>query len=390
MKRTFASRNIQNEVAPVYLDCNATAPMEPAVQKAVTRWFTEEIGNAGSRTHEYGLRAKRAVNVAREEIAAVVGASTDDVVFTSGATESNNLALLGLAAHGEKHGRKHIVSTAIEHKAVLEPLEVLAQRGFTITLVKPDSSGAVRAADIQAAVRPDTLLVSVMHVNNETGVRQKLAEIASALKDHEAYFHVDAAQGFGKDIETLHEPRIDLISASSHKVFGPLGVGALIMRKRGFVRPPLQPLVYGGGQERGLRPGTLPVPLIVGFGVAAKLALKDADARRRRCEAIRREALAALEPVGARLHGDPAITLPHVLNFSVEGIDSEALIVALKDIASVSNGSACTSQSYEPSHVLQAMGLPDGVLAGAVRLSWCHMTGPVNWTGIAEQIASFK
>lgn len=390
MKRTFASTNIQTEVASVYLDCNATAPMEPAVQKAVTRWFTEEIGNAGSRTHEYGLRAKRAVNEAREHVASVVGAAADDVVFTSGATESNNLALLGLVGHAEKTGRKHIISTAIEHKAILEPLEVLAQRGFSITLVRPDRSGAISAADIRAALRPDTALVSVMQVNNETGVRQPLSEISSALKDHEAYFHVDAAQGFGKDIETLRDPRIDLISVSSHKVYGPLGVGALILRKRGFVRPPLQPLVYGGGQERGLRPGTLPVPLIVGFGLAAKIALKDADARRRRCEAIRQEALAALEPVGARLHGDPAITLPHVLNFSVEGIDSEALIVALKDVASVSNGSACTSQSYQPSHVLLAMGLPEDAIAGAVRLSWCHMTGPVNWAEIAGRIASFK
>ena len=390
MKRTFASTNIHDEAAPVYLDCNATAPMEPAARKALAHWFAEEIGNAGSRTHEYGLRAKRAVNAARDEIAAVVGASADDVVFTSGATESNNIALLGLVGYGEKHGRKHIISTAIEHKAVLEPLEMLAQRGFSVTLLKPDRSGAVRAEDIRAALRPDTLLVSVMHVNNETGVRQPLAEIASALKDHDAYFHVDAAQGFGKDIEALRETRIDLISVSSHKVYGPLGVGALVMRKRGFVRPPLQPLVYGGGQERGLRPGTLPVPLIVGFGVAAKMALKDAEARRRHCEEIRREALAALEPVGARLHGDPALTMPHVLNFSVEGVDSEALIVALKDIASVSNGSACTSQSYEPSHVLQAMGLPDEAIAGAVRLSWCHMTGSVNWPEIAQRIAAFQ
>ena len=390
MKRTFASTNIHDEAAPVYLDCNATAPMEPAARKALAHWFAEEIGNAGSRTHEYGLRAKRAVNAARDEIAAVVGTSADDVVFTSGATESNNIALLGLVGYGEKHGRKHIISTAIEHKAVLEPLEMLAQRGFSVTLLKPDRSGAVRAEDIRAALRPDTLLVSVMHVNNETGVRQPLAEIASALKDHDAYFHVDAAQGFGKDIEALRESRIDLISVSSHKVYGPLGVGALVMRKRGFVRPPLQPLVYGGGQERGLRPGTLPVPLIVGFGVAAKMALKDAEARRRHCEEIRREALAALEPVGARLHGDPALTMPHVLNFSVEGVDSEALIVALKDIASVSNGSACTSQSYEPSHVLQAMGLPDEAIAGAVRLSWCHMTGSVNWPEIAQRIAAFQ
>jgi cysteine desulfurase len=390
MKHTFASKNIQARAVAVYLDCNATAPVEPAVRKEMIHWFSEEVGNAGSRTHEHGLRAKRAVNDARAEVAAVVGAAAEDVIFTSGATESNNLALLGIADHGASQGRRHIVSTAIEHKAVLEPLEVLEKRGFSVTLVRPGLSGAVHAAEIAAALRPDTLMVSVMHVNNETGVKQPLAEIATAMKNHEAYLHVDAAQGFGKELETLRHPRIDLISVSSHKVYGPLGVGALVMRKRSFARPPLTPLAYGGGQERGLRPGTLPVPLIIGFGLAAKLALKDANARRSRCEAIRREALAALEPIGARLHGDPAMTLPHVLNFSVEGIDSEALIVALKDIAAVSNGSACTSQSYQPSHVLLAMGLPESAVTGAVRLSWCHMTAPVNWGEIAKRIASFK
>jgi len=377
-------------MSPVYLDCNATAPIEPAVHKAVSRWFGEEIGNAGSRTHEYGLRAKRAVNGAREEIAAVVRAPADEVIFTSGATESNNISILGLADHGEKLGRKHIVSTAVEHKAVLEPLEVLKQRGFDVTLIKPDQSGAVRASDIGRALRKDTLLVSVMHANNETGVKQPLAEIAEILSDHAAYFHVDAAQGFGKDIEPLRTARIDLISISSHKIYGPVGVGALVTRKRGFVRPPLQPLVFGGGQERGLRAGTLPVPLIVGLGMAAKLALRDVDTRRRRCEAIRGEALAALEPVGARLHGDPTITLPHVLNFSVNGIDSEALMVALKDIVSISNGSACTSQSYEPSHVLRAMDLPPDAVTGAVRLSWSHLTDPVDWQTIADRIVSFN
>lgn len=389
MKRTFASTNIQ-EAGPVYLDCNATAPMDPAVRDAVVRWLSDEVGNAGSRTHEYGVRAKRAVQAARDQVAAVVGASADEVLFTSGATESNNLAVLGLAAYGESEGRRHIVSTAIEHKAVLEPLEALAKKGFSVTLIKPDASGAVSAEAVRAALRPDTLLVSVMHVNNETGVRQPIEAIAAALEHHDAFFHVDAAQGFGKDLEGLRCPRIDLISISSHKIYGPVGVGALVARRRGFKKPPLAPLSYGGGQERGLRPGTLPVPLIVGLGLAAEVARKDANERQARCAAIRAEALAALQPLAIRVHGDPERTLPHVLNFSVDGIDSEALMLALKDVAAVSNGSACTSQSYEPSHVLTAMGLPEEAVAGAVRLSWCHLTPDVDWKEIAARIESLR
>ena len=208
------------------------------------------------------------------------------------------------------------------------------------------------------AIRPNTLLVSVMHANNETGAIQPLPDIASVLEGHEAYFHVDAAQGYGKDLDGLRHPRIDLISVSSHKVYGPQGVGALITRRRNFKRPPLVPIAYGGGQERGLRPGTLPVPLIVGFGVAARKALAENSKRRARSMQIRGRALKALKSLNFRLHANLDNTLPHVLNFSVSGIDSEAMIVALKSVAAVSNGSACTSHSYDPSHVLAAMDLP--------------------------------
>lgn len=387
MKRTYASTDI-HAAGPVYLDCNATAPMEPSAREAVVHWLTEEVGNAGSRTHEYGLRAKKAVQTAREQAASVVGVATDEVVFTSGATESNNIAILGLAAYGEAEGRRHIVSTAIEHKAVLEPLEFLEARGFEITLVRPDTMGVVTADTVRAALRTDTLLVSVMQANNETGVLQPVADIAAALEGHDAYFHVDAAQGYGKELERLRSARVDLVSVSSHKIYGPLGVGALITRRRGFKRPPLSPLSFGGGQERGLRPGTLAVPLIIGFGVAAERALADHSQRHERCRAIRLEALAALDPLGPRLHGNPDCILPHVLNFSIPGLDSEAIIVALKDIAAVSNGSACTSQSYKPSHVLEAMNLPPEAVAGAVRLSWCHMTPEVDWAAIAGRIAT--
>ena len=389
MKHTYVS-GYKHSAYPVYLDCNATTPIEPDVQEAVTWWLTEELGNAGSRTHEYGLRAKKAVQVARGQVAAVVNSSADEVFFTSGATESNNLAILGLAQYASETKRRHVISTAIEHKAVLEPLEVLEKRGFTITLVKPDRSGIVSAESIANAIRPETVLVSVMQANNETGACQPILKIARALKDHDAYFHVDAAQGYGKHLDALRNTRIDLISVSGHKIYGPPGIGALIARRRGFEKPPLQPIMFGGGQERGLRPGTLPPPLIVGLGIAAEMALRTNAKRREHCQHVRKQALAALEPLGIRLHSDLECTMPHVLNFSVPGIDSEAVMVSLKDVAAISNGSACTSQSYVPSHVLEAMGLPPEAVAGALRISWSHLTPKVNWSSLASRIADLK
>ena len=389
MKHTFASASIQDP-GPVYLDCNATAPLDPAARAAMVDWLNDGIGNAGSRTHEYGVQAKRVVQAAREQVAAVVEAAPDEALFTSGATESNNIALLGLAAHGHATGRRHIVSTAIEHKAVLEPLQELETRGFELSLVSPEGTGAVTAESIVSQLRPDTLLVSVMHANNETGAIQPLSDIAEALEGHDAYLHVDAAQGYGKDLNALRNSRLDLISVSSHKVYGPLGVGALIARRRAFKRPPLTPLTYGGGQERGLRPGTLPVPLLIGFGVAAELALTDNERRRERCMEIRRAAQTALARLRPRYHADPSLTLPHVLNFSIPGVDSEAIMVAVKDLAAISNGSACTSQTYSPSHVLEAMSLSNDAITGAVRISWCHMTPHVDWPAIVDRIASLR
>ncbi len=374
----------------VYLDCNATTPMEPAVQDLILRCFTGKLGNAGSRTHEYGLAAKLAVEKAREQVASVVQARSDEVIFTSGATESNNISLVGLAEHGEKIGKRHIVSTAIEHKAVLEPLEILELRGFEVTLVKPNISGVVEPDAIKDALRSDTLVVSVMHVNNETGVRQPIPEIAEHLQGVDAYFHIDAAQGFGKIINDLCNKRIDLISVTSHKLYGPIGVGALIARNRGYRRPPLKPLVYGGGQERGLRPGTIPVALVAGFGLSAELAELYSDERREKCMAIREKALNALGSLDVQFHGDQKRVLPHVLNFSIPGLDSEAVMLALKGVLAISNGSACTSQNYTPSHVLIAMGLREEEVAGAVRLSWCHLTDEIDWLQVTERITSLR
>ena len=287
-------------MSAVYLDCNATTPIDPRVHEEVVRFMTQEFGNAGSRTHEYGLRAKRAVQIAREQVASVVRANPEEVVFTSGATESNNLAILGIAHHGERTNRKHIVSSQIEHKAVLEPLDALAERGFEITLIPPSPGGWIDPDDVRKSLREDTLLVSVMHVNNETGVIQPIVEIAELLASHTAYFHVNSAQGFGKEIEVLRTARIDLISTSGHKIFAPKGIGALIARRRGFESPPLTPLQWGGGQERGLRPGTLPVPLVVGLGLAADLALREVGERRRACSRYRERMLEVPEHPSTR------------------------------------------------------------------------------------------
>jgi cysteine desulfurase len=372
----------------VYLDCNATAPMDPRVQEEVHYYLDQEFGNAGSRTHEFGQRAKERVALAREQVASIVACTSDEVVFTSGATEADNLALLGLAPHGQQAGRRHIISSQIEHKAILEPLDVLRDRGFEITLLPPTQGGWIDPDDVRAALRPDTLLVSIMHVNNETGVIQPLDEIAAALDGHDAYFHVDAAQGFGKELDLLRSPRIDLISISGHKIYGPKGVGALIARRRGFRKPPITPLMYGGGQERGIRPGTLPVALIAGLGTAAELAGKQHRARTAANQRYRQAVLDTFLELGGKINGAPERTVPHTLNIALPGLDSEAVMLALKGTIAISNGSACTSQRYEPSHVLSAMDLPDEQIAGALRISWSHLTPDLDWAAVGQHIKS--
>jgi cysteine desulfurase len=373
-----------------YLDCNATTPLEPDVFQLMQRFLLEEFGNEGSRTHEFGARAKQSVQKARDQVASVVKCQREEVVFTSGATESNNLALLGLEEFGAKNSRRHILSTQIEHKAVLEPLEELEKRGFEVELLELNEEGWVSVDQVRKRLRGDTLLVSVMHANNETGVLQPIDEIAGLIKDHAAYFHVDAAQTFGKEVEALRNPRIDLVSASAHKIFGPKGIGTLITRRRGFNRVPLKPIAFGGGQERGLRPGTLPVHLIVAFGLACELALKNHAQRLKAVKAFRHSLLKAIEPLGPVFNGDQSKTMAHVVNVSFEGLNSEAAIVGLKELVAISNGSACTSASYSLSHVLKAMKLPDERILSALRLSWCHMTPEVDWTPVVSCIAGLR
>lgn len=347
-----------------------------------------EYGNEGSRTHAYGAAARKRVNLAREEVAALAAAGPDEVFFTSGATEANNLAILGLAAARDCSGG-HVVTSTLEHKAVLEPIARLEEGGVSVTRIGAGESGVVDPDELLAAVGPETFLVSLMHVNNETGSLQQLRRVAAGLPDH-TFLHVDAAQGLGKELDELGDSRIDLIAGSAHKLHGPKGVGVLIARRRGYRRPPLAPLMVGGGQERGIRPGTLPVHLVAGFGTAASTAVAERSERARQNREFRARALEALAPLQPLHNGDPSSALPHVLNVSFPGVDAEAAILASKDLVAISSGSACTSGGFERSHVLEAMGLVDARLDGALRMSWCHLTPDPDWATFVERVAALR
>jgi cysteine desulfurase len=375
---------------PIYLDCAATTPIEPSVAEVVLHYLRDEFGNAGSRTHEFGNRAKVAVQKAREQVGLLVGAPREDVVFTSGATESNNLAILGLAEFARSRTKMHVITSSIEHKAVLEPFQRLGELGFTVTYLDPGSDGFVTSGALAAALTPETALVSLMHVNNETGVIQPIGDYCEALRGHDAFFHVDAAQGFGKLQADLNNPRVDLLSVSAHKLYAPKGIGALICRRRDYKMPPLAPLMFGGGQERGLRPGTLPVPLVAGFGAAAELAMKNHSARQAVCKKIKSEALKHLCAIGGIPNVPDERTIASTLNISFPGLDSEAVMLALKPLVAISNGSACTSQSYTASHVLAAMQLPADRARGAIRISWSHLTPTVLWANVASTIVKMR
>ena len=364
----------------LYLDTAATTPVRPEVAELVLFHLREEFGNSGSRTHDWGSRAKKAVQAAREQVASVARCKPDEVIFTSGATEADNLAILGLAPYGRETGRNHIISCATEHKAVLEPLEHLAEQGFDVDLVKPRDNGIVEVDDVMERVRPDTILVSMMAVNNETGVIQDVDSLGRQLRDTPTFLHVDAVQGFAKPTGQSLE-YADLVSISAHKIAGPKGAGALITRRRGWKGVPLSPLMYGGGQERKLRPGTVSVPLVAGFGLASELMEADADRWAQSVRTFREKLIQALSVVPFEVNGAQDRSVPHILNVAFDGIDSEALIVALQGVAAIATGSACTSSSYTLSHVLTAMDLPSDRVESSVRISWWSDTDP---SGLAE------
>ena len=355
---------------PVYLDYNATTPMDPRVFAAMRPYYLTEVGNAGSRTHLYGQRAKGAVDRARAQVASVLGRRAEEIVFTSGATESNNLVLFGLANHGLSESRTHVLATSIEHKSVLGPLDRIRAVGFDVELLPVAAGGYVEPEAVYRRLRRDTLLVAMIHASNETGVLQPVIEISGRLADSGVLFHVDAAQTFGKEVEELKRLDCDFLSISGHKIYGPSGVGALFVRRRTSRPIPLAPIMFGGGQELGLRPGTLSVPLIVGLGMAAELAGKEYRERSAHAEGLKRRFLSALQAVDHCINGDLARMQSHVVNVSFPGVDSEALMLALRSEIAVSNGAACTSSGHFPSHVLRSMGLAEDQIASAVRISW--------------------
>lgn len=359
----------------VYLDYNASAPIDPRVLEHMIEVYQTRFGNADSRTHTFGTEAKELVNQARRTIAALLGADSTDLFFTSGATESNNMAVLGLLEYALASGRNHFITTAIEHKSVIESMRFLQSHGCKVDFVAPNSSGRVEPEQILGQVTDKTLLVSVMHVNSETGIIQPVRAIGDALSDSPVYFHIDATQSFGKLNEDLRQFKYDMLSVTAHKLGGPQGIGALVLRRDSrYQRPPVKPLMYGGQQERGFRPGTTPVALVAGFALAAQLCDDEAEKHMKRCQKIKKQFFDEIAGIDYVLNGDPQFCLPTTVNISFPGVDAEGLFLALKDAYAFSNGSACNSGSHHPSYVLSAMGLSDQRISEAIRISWSHTT----------------
>jgi len=355
---------------PIYLDHNATTPCDPAVVRAMLPYFSEDFGNAASRTHAFGFRADAAVERARAQVAALVGADPREIVFTSGATEANNLALLGAARaqHRASGGKRdHVVSCRTEHRAVLDPCLALEREGFRVTLLGVDADGLVDPDGLRAALEPRTALVSIMHANNEIGVIQPIAQLSRIAAEAGVAFHCDAAQSAGALEVDVTRLGVEFLSLSAHKLYGPKGIGALVVRRRSS-RARIEPILHGGGHERGLRSGTLPVPLCVGFGAAAELAAGARVADFARHERLRARLLARLESSlpNLALNGHPSARLPGNLNLSFLGVEGEALLAALPELA-LSVGSACTSAKREPSHVLRALGAGEARSLSALR-----------------------
>ncbi|HEY8856863.1 MAG TPA: IscS subfamily cysteine desulfurase [Rugosibacter sp.] len=357
---------------PIYLDYSATTPVDPRVAAKMIPWLTEHFGNPASRSHAYGWEAEKAVEDAREEVAKLVAADAKDIIWTSGATESNNLAIKGAAHFYADTRGKHIVTVTTEHKAVLDTVKELERQGFEATYLVPQDNGLVSLAQFAAALRPDTVLASVMMVNNEIGVIQPIAELGEICREKGVVFHVDAAQATGKMPIDLTVLKVDLMSFSAHKTYGPKGIGALYVRRKPRIR--LEAQIHGGGHERGLRSGTLAPHQIVGMGEAFRLARLEMATENERIRMLRDRLMNGLMDIEeVYVNGDLTQRVPHNLNLSFNYVEGESLIMAIKDIA-VSSGSACTSASLEPSYVLRALGRSDELAHSSIRFTLGRFT----------------
>ncbi len=351
---------------PVYLDYSATTPVDPRVAEKMIPFLTEHFGNPASRSHSFGWTAEEAVENAREEVAKLVNADPKEIVWTSGATESDNLAIKGAAYFYETKGR-HLITLKTEHKAVLDTMRELESQGFKVTYLDPLPNGLLDLAALKAAIRPDTSLVSIMHVNNEIGVIQDIAAIGRICREHGVIFHVDAAQSTGKVEIDLEKLPVDLMSFSAHKTYGPKGIGALYIRRKPRIR--LKAQMHGGGHERGMRSGTLATHQIVGMGEAFRIAREEMAMESARIRGLRDKLLAGIQDIEeVFINGDLEQRVPHNLNASFNYVEGESLMMAIKDLA-VSSGSACTSSSLEPSYVLRALGRSDELAHSSIRFS---------------------
>ena len=356
---------------PIYMDYSSTTPVDPRVADKMIPYLREQFGNPASRSHMYGWSAEKAVEEARAQVAALVNADPREIIWTSGATEGNNLALKG-AAHFYQTKGKHIITVKTEHKAVLDTVRELERQGFEATYLQPQDNGLITIEQLAAAIRPDTILVSVMWVNNEIGVIQPIDEIGELCRSKGIIFHSDAAQATGKTPIDLEKTKVDLVTFTAHKSYGPKGVGALYVRRKPRVR--LEAQMHGGGHERGLRSGTLATHQIVGMGEAFRLAKEEMDTEITRIRALRdRLAKGLSEMEEVYVNGDMEHRVPHNLNVSFNYVEGESLIMAIKDIA-VSSGSACTSASLEPSYVLRALGRSDELAHSSIRFTFGRFT----------------
>ena len=351
---------------PIYMDYSATTPIDPRVADKMIPYLREEFGNPASRSHVYGWHAEQAVEIARAQVAALIGADPREIVWTSGTTESNNLALKG-AAHFYKTRGKHIITVKTEHKAVLDTVRELERQGFEATYLEPQADGLITVEQLAAAVRPDTILVSVMWVNNEIGVIQPIAEIGEFCRSKNIVFHCDAAQATGRVEIDMEKVKVDLLSLTAHKTYGPKGIGALYVRRKPRIR--IEAQMHGGGHERGMRSGTLATHQIVGMGEAFRIAREEMTTENARILALRNRLATGLQEIEeVYINGDLTHRVPHNLNVSFNYVEGESLIMAIKDIA-VSSGSACTSASLEPSYVLRALGRSDELAHSSIRFT---------------------